>query len=162
LAVLASASVGSHAASKGAVPEVIALGRADTGSLVVLMRFVATWRADADVDGAFLTMEPLEGAPPARVSTPIEIARVLEPWSSETATWGRQPRLGVPEVAAFVPGHPAQRLRVDVTAIVRAWPRHAHDEHGIALLARGDDPFGSVFTTGVADGVGPRLEVYVR
>jgi hypothetical protein len=137
-------------------------GRAAGGSLVVLLRFVASWRDDAEVVSAFLLLDPLSGAPPARSSTPIEIARILEPWSSETASWGRQPRLGLPEVSAIVVGRPIAPLRVDVTSIVRGWPKRARSEHGIALLAEGNDPFGAVYSTGIAGGAGPRLEVYVR
>jgi hypothetical protein len=155
LAVLASRG-------DGAVPEAIAIGREDAGSLVVLFRFVATWRDDAEVVSAFLTLDPLDGAPPARTSTSIEIARVLDPWTSETATWGRQPRLGLPEIAAVVPGRPSRRLRVDVTSLVKRWPKRADDDHGIALLAEGHDPYGALFSTGLSSGSGPRLEVYVR
>jgi hypothetical protein len=151
-------------ASRGepGMPDAIAIGRAASGSIVVLMHFVASWRDDADVASAFLLLEPQEGAAPPRSSTPIAIARILEPWTSDTASWGRQPRLAVPEVSAIAPGLMQQRLRVDVTSIVRRWPKRAEDEHGIAMLAEGNDPFGAVYSTGLASGPGPRLEVYLR
>jgi hypothetical protein len=151
-------------ASRGesGVPDAIAIGRASNGSLVVLLRFVASWRDDAEVTSAFLLLDPLENAPPARSSTNLGVAQILEPWSAETATWGRQPRLGVPEVSAIVPATFTPRLRVDVTSLVRRWPKRAEDDHGIALLAEGKDPFGAVYSTGLSHGAGPRLEVYVR
>jgi hypothetical protein len=53
-------------------------------------------------------------------------------------------------------------LRVDVTALVRAWSRHRGDDHGIALFATGDDAFGATYATGRTRGRPPRLEVYLR
>ncbi len=53
-------------------------------------------------------------------------------------------------------------LRVDVTALVRAWSRRDRDDHGIELLAHGGDAYGTVVSTGVSPGNGPRLEVYVK
>jgi hypothetical protein len=45
---------------------------------------------------------------------------------------------------------------------VREWGQRAADDHGIALLARGDDAYGMVIATGASRGAGPRLEVYVK
>jgi hypothetical protein len=49
-----------------------------------------------------------------------------------------------------------------VTPWVRAFARRDADDHGIALLARGDDAYGTVVSTGLSLGTGPHLEVYVR
>jgi hypothetical protein len=144
------------------VPEAIALGRAAGGSLVVLLRFAATWRDDSEITSAFLVLDPVAGAPPAGRDVTLEVARILEPWRSETATWGRQPRLSIPEAAAIVRRSPAVPLRIDVTAMVRDWPRRRPDDHGIAILAPGDDPVGAAYSMGISEGAGPRLEVYLR
>jgi hypothetical protein len=53
-------------------------------------------------------------------------------------------------------------LRVDVTSLVKDWGRRDDGDHGIALLARGDDAYGAVVSTGLSQGNGPRLEVYVK
>ena len=55
-----------------------------------------------------------------------------------------------------------RQWRVDVTPLVRDWVKRKADDHGIALLARGTDAYGTAFSTGVSRGTGPRLEVYVR
>jgi hypothetical protein len=149
-------------AGRARLPEAIALGGAAAGSMVVLLRFSADWRDDADVASAFLVLDPVEGAPPAASEVTLEVARILEPWSSETASWGRQPRLSIPEVAGVARRRLLVPLRIDVTEMVRAWARRAPDDHGIALLAPGDDPVGVACSMGVSEGLGPRLEVYLR
>jgi hypothetical protein len=159
LAVLASRGASGAGAD---LPAFIALGREGEGNLVVLLRFAATWRDDSDVVSAFLLLDPLEGAIPPSNTIPVEVARILDPWSPSTVSWGRQPRLALPETAAVVRPQPPRPLRVDVTAMVRAWKQRRADDHGIALLTAARDPFGSSYSTGVTGGVGPRLEVYVR
>jgi hypothetical protein len=142
--------------------DAVALGRADDGDTAILLRFVTSFRDDADVVRAFVVLEPLEGAEPPRTPTRLEVARILEPWSSATVSRGRQPKLAIPTLSAIVPERTPPRVRLEVTDIVRRWPRRAKDDQGIAVLARGDDPVGTVVSTGLARGRGPTLEVYVR
>ncbi|MFT3774495.1 MAG: DNRLRE domain-containing protein [Minicystis sp.] len=144
------------------LPETVALGRAETGTVVMLFRFEATWRDDAEVSSAFLVLDPLDVAPPAATAITFEMARVVEPWRPAIVSWGRQPRLAVPMTAGTVRARPALPVRVDVTPLVRSWARRDPDDHGIALLAKGDDPYGAVISLGVTQGKGPRLEVYVK
>lgn len=147
---------------RGRLPEAIALGGAASGSTVVLLRFAASWRDDAEIASAFLVLDPVEGAPPAASQVSLEVARILEPWTSETASWGRQPRLSIPELAALARRRPAAPLRIEVTRLVRGWAKRASDDHGIALLAPGRDPVGLALSMGISEGLGPRLEVYLR
>jgi len=157
------AVVGLHGGGGGPdLPEAIALGRGASGTVVMLFRFEATWRDDAEVQSAFLVLEPLDGAPPAVSPIRFEMARVVEPWQPAAVSWGRQPRLSVPYVAGTTRARPALPVRVDVTPLVRTWTRRDPDDHGIALLAKGDDAHGAVVSMGVSHGRGPRLEVYVK
>jgi hypothetical protein len=128
----------------------------------MLFRFAATWRDNAEVVSAFLVLEAEGGAPPATSPITFETARVVERWQSGVVSWGRQPRLSVPRAAGSVRPRPTIPLRVDVTPWVRAFGRRDADDHGIALLARGDDAYGAVVSTGLSLGNGPRLEVYVK
>ncbi|HSN99309.1 MAG TPA: DNRLRE domain-containing protein [Candidatus Nanopelagicales bacterium] len=169
IAVLSSGGVAGRpeevrggAGGRGRLPDAISLGAKAAGSTVVLLRFAATWADDADVRSAFLVLDPVEGAAPAAGQVPLEVARILEPWSSETASWGRQPRLSIPELGAVARRRPAGPLRIDVTRLVQGWAERARDDHGIALLASGRDPVGVALSMGISDGLGPRLEVYVR
>ena len=143
-------------------PDTVALGRSASGTVVLLFRFEATWRDDAEVASAFLLLEPLEGAPPSLGSIAFEMARIEEPWQPAVVSWGRQPRLGVPLVAGAQRARSARPMRVDVTPLVRAWQRRDPEDHGIALLARGDDAYGTVVSMGGSLGHGPRLEVYYK
>ncbi|WP_437608600.1 hypothetical protein WMF20_47835 [Sorangium sp. So ce834] len=158
LAVLAE----DGAAAAPGVPDAVALGHAGAGDVVLLLRFTPTFGVDADIASAFVLLEPAPLAPPAERALTLEVARILEPWRSETATWGRQPRLSIPEVAAIVRRRPATPLRIDVTSLVRDWARRRKDDHGIAILAPGSDAVGAATSMGISQGAGPLLEVYVR
>lgn len=155
-------SGGERAQGGQRVPEAIAIGRAGSGGTVLLLRFTSTWGDDADVTSAFVVLEPVEGAPLSRRAATVEVARILDPWDSATASVGRQPRLSLPEKAAVIRPREDAPARVDVTHLVRAWPKRLADDHGIALLIDGDDALGAAVSMGVTGGVGPRLEVYVR
>lgn len=144
------------------VPDAIALGRAGTGDVVLLLRFTPTFGVDADIASAFVVLEPVPLAPPAERAVALEVARILEPWRSETATWGRQPRLSIPELAAVARRVPTAPLRIDVTSLVRGWASRRADDHGIAIVAPGRDAVGAAYAMGGAQGNGPLLEVYVR
>jgi hypothetical protein len=153
-------------ASKGAsgdvVPDGIALGRAASGDVVMLMRFAVPWQDDAEIASAFVVIDPIDGAQPAAEALTLEAARILDPWRSATASWGRQPRLSVPRAAAIVRRAPRRPLRIDVTGLVRGWAQRRSDDHGIAILAPGDDAVGTACSLGISQGAGPRLEVYLR
>jgi len=144
------------------LPDAVAVGRAASGTVVMFFRFEATWRDDAEVSSAFLVLEPMEGSPPPVGAITFQMARIVEPWRAAVVSPGRQPRLAVPLVAGTMRARPSLPLRVDVTPLVRAWSRREPDDHGIALLARGDDAYGAVVSMGVSQGRGPRLEVYVK
>jgi hypothetical protein len=159
LAVVASRGSGGGGA---ALPSVVALGRGSSGTVVMLFRFAATWRDDAEVVSAFLVLDALAGSPPAASPITFEMARIVEPWQPAVVSWGRSPRLGVPRAAGSARARPAIPLRVDVTPLVREWARRDADDHGIALVASGDDAYGAVVSTGASLGNGPRLEVYVK
>ncbi len=159
LAVVASRGSGGGGAE---LPDVVALGRGSSGTVVMLFRFAATWRDDAEVASAFLVLDALDGARPATSPITFEMARVAEPWQPGVVSWGRQPRLGVPKTAGTQRPRTAVPIRVDVTPLVREWGRRDGDDHGIALLSHGDDAFGALVSTGVSQGHGPRLEVYVK
>jgi hypothetical protein len=143
-------------------PEAVALGRASTGRALMLFRFVSTWREDADIESAFFVMDAIEGAPLPVAAPTVEIARILSPWSSTTTTWGRQPRLGLPEPAGTLRVIPSLPLRLDVTPSVRAWAKRERDDYGLALLVDGKDENGVLTSTGITKGLGPHLEVYLK
>ena len=159
LAVIAATGAPSPIAE---VPETVALGRAEGGTVALLLRFEAPWRDDSEVVSAFVVLDPLDSAPPAAQPAVFESARILEPWQPAVVSWGRQPRLDLPRLAAVIRAIPGMPVRIDVTALVREWASRRADDHGLALLVHGDDRLGSTFSMGITGGAGPRLEAYVR
>jgi hypothetical protein len=144
------------------LPDAVVLGRDEGGGVVMLLRFAATWRDDAEIASAYVVLDPASGATPPRVAPNVEIARILEPWDPSTTSWGRQPRISLPVRAGQLRAQPPAPVRVDVTRFVRDWAKRLPDDHGIALLIDGDDALGAAYSMGVDDGTGPLLEVYVR
>jgi len=157
LAVIASST-----ASGAELPDAVALGRAEDGTVELLLRFSAAFREGTEVMSAFVLLEPAPGAQAQATPTSVEMARILEPWQPTTVSWGRQPRLAIPALASVTPAPPDRPLRVDVTQLVREWKKRMPDDHGIALLVRGNSPVGTPYSTGMSFGHGPRLEVYLR
>lgn len=149
-------------APEGELAESVALGRSASGTVAMLLRFTRPFPADAEIASAYVVLSPLAGSPPGAARSTIEVARIVEPWTGTTVTWGRQPRLGVPEITAALPLSPSAPLRVDVTSLVRGWRAADKENQGIALLVSGDDALGVAYSLGAAGGPGPRLEVYFR
>ncbi len=155
------AVIASRSAAREQPPATIALGRAADGTVELLLRFEADFPKGTQIVSAFILLEPLAGALPT-TPTSFEMARILDPWDAATVTWGRQPRLSLAALAAL--NHPTHDgpVRVDVTQLVREWSEGRPDDHGIALLVEGKDPIGTAYSTGMSQGHGPRLEVYLR
>jgi hypothetical protein len=159
LAVVASGGSGGGGDD---LPDAVALGRSASGTVVMLFRFAAAWRDDAEIAAAFLVLDAVDATPPSTNPIVFEMARITEPWQASVVSWGRQPRLDVPRTAGTFRARPSVPLRVDVTPLVRQWGQRANRDHGIALLSHGDDAYGTVVSTGASRGAGPRLEVYVK
>ena len=159
-----AAAVAAHGGSGGGVtlPDHIVLGRASNGTVTLLFRFAATFPDEAEVASAFLILDPIEGAPPSLQPVSFEMASITEPWQADIASAGRQPRLGVPRDAGKLRLRPGISARIDVTPMVRDWPKKRPDDHGLALLAKGADEAGTVVSMGVSHGTGPRLEIYLK
>ena len=143
-------------------PASLVLGGAPQSDSVLLLRFVSSLPDDAEVTGAFVLLSRSEDARPPKSALAIEVSRILDPWTDRSVSWGRQPRTSLPEGSMTLTPRLADVLRVDVTSIVRAWPKRRPDDHGIALRASGDDPSGWSYALGTTQGRGPVLEVYVR
>jgi hypothetical protein len=143
-------------------PEEMALGRASSGDWVVLLAFDPKLDDGASVDRAFLLLTPVRGARPPAGPVALEVADVLGTWRSDSTSWGRQPRLGLPSPVTAARATGDAPLRLDVTHLVRAWTEGPRGPRSVAILAGAVDAFGASFDTGVVRGPGPRLEVYLR
>ncbi len=139
-------------------PSTIGFGRASAGDVVMLLAFDDALGSDVELDSAFLVLEPAEGAPSPFSPVPIEIASIRDEWSRESVSWGRQPSLGLPETVADATPRSHNSLRIDVTHFFGS----AQTGHGIAILAKGKDPIGAFYATGLGTGTAPRLELYLK
>lgn len=142
--------------------DTISLGGAAHGDVVVLLAYDVELEPGDEVEGAFIVLEPAEDALPAEGLVPLEVASVRSPWSSASASWGRQPKMSLPTDAGYARARPPAVLRVDVTHLVRDWPARPQSVHGIALLAESTEPVGATYARGTTGGHPPRLEVYLK
>ena len=140
--------------------EALVIGkRGETTQLV--MRFAVTIPPEGKLQRALLVMDALPRCPrqPGRIR--LELAHVEAPWTSAELSEARRPDLSLPMHAGDITVTPPKALRLDVTEVVRGWTEHRKRYHGIVLQGVGDSASGACFTSGVAWGRGPRLEVYL-
>ena len=150
---------GAEARDRDHLGDTIVLGRRG-GSEKLIMRFSVTLPPDEKLQKAILRLDPLPRCEhtPGRIA--LELADVLEPWTSAQLARGRQPKLDIPMRLADTSATPARPLMLDVTEIVKRWSEHPDRYQGVALLAIGDSPSGACFTSGLSWGRGPRLTLY--
>jgi hypothetical protein len=130
--------------------------------MVLLLGFDSPFSETSRIVSAYLVLEPMPGETPSTSPVPFEVARVLEPWSPEAATWSRLPRLSPALSTGLASNWAGRSLMVEVTAMVQRWCEHRDDDHGVAIVAEAHDPLGASYALGTAGGRGPRLEVYLR
>lgn len=142
------------------LPMTVTLGDAARGPVTLLLDFGDSWKDVADVDAAFLLLEP---TPKTGVSDDIEVHvwRINDPWDEARVRWATQPALGIPGTRGIARFSPPTDLRVDVTPLIR-FLRDETVDHGLALVAKTNAAGGATYWTGVGGGRGPRLELYVR
>lgn len=137
--------------------DAIALGRAALGDVVVLVRFDADLGPNVNVESAFVTLDPVERAPAPASPIDVSVAAIEVPWDSTSVSWMRQPTTGVAETVAGNLPRGRTPLRIDVTDMMR----RSGLSNGVAIFAKGHDPVGALYSTGLGVGVAPRLEIYV-
>lgn len=156
----AIASLSSTRQTRG-LPEEIRLGE-PFGRNLLYLKFPSDWSAKGRAARAFLTLVLSDGvaSDPAPIS--VEVWRVRSDWApEELRTWSDKPDLGPPFARAAISAAPARELRIDVTDLLRFATASPERDFGFALLTRGGSGSGAAFSTGVAGGAAPRLEVYV-
>lgn len=137
--------------------DAIALGRAALGDVVLLLQFDADLGPSVTVDSAFVTLDPVERAPAPASRIDVSIAAIDVPWDSGSVSWMRQPTTGVAETVAGNLARGRTPLRIDVTDLLR----RTGLKNGVAIYAKGSDPIGALYSTGLGAGVAPRLELYL-
>lgn len=115
----------------------------------------------AGVERAVLSLSPHPAWRPGERSVRLFARGVATPWSTERVAAGEAPATGDEPASVTMAAGVRGPLRVDVTAIVRAWAARTASAEGISLeLDGGEAVFAGVGAAGRA--LRPRLEVVVR
>jgi hypothetical protein len=144
----------------------LTMGGRGVGDAEILLAFDHQLALDADVEAAWILLDPAPSAGAASDFVEIEARDVPAAFHGDELDWRRRPPLGRPVSTTRTRGAEGTPLRVDVTDLVRAWLHAGRREGRVALLARASTDLGATFATGLGPGmgagIGPRLEVYVR
>jgi hypothetical protein len=140
----------------GAVTPLGALGREH---VLVLLRFDPPAEARRKLAAAFLVFERDGAAPPESTPIELELAPVLDPWSTARLSWASRPRVGSAKARFTAPAASDAPLRIEVTELLEGRPSR---DHGFALRAVTSGPSGVRVVTGPARGEAPRLELYFQ
>lgn len=143
------------------LPTAVVFGSRAEGAVGLYLDFEPAWPASR-IDSAFLLLDPMPGTPVSPRDVRVDAWRIEAPWDEHGLTWLRQPPLGRPHSRGIARSGPPSVLRIDVTALARAVQSGARRYHGIALRSRDTGAVGASFSTGIAGGRPPRLELYYR
>jgi hypothetical protein len=167
----------------GRLPTQLTLGCKSEGDATLLLRFAVPLSSSSKIVEAYLLLEQSDAVDAAPDPLSLHLARILEPWESQTVSWGLLPRIldqRAPETRV-VPGSRGV-VRIAATHIVRSWTAHDAGDQGIAVVASNATVTGITFVAGastvprveelpvsarldsvdVSRGEGPRLEMYVK
>ncbi len=146
----------------GQLPTAVVFGSQAEGSVGLYLDFEPDWHHVRRIDSAFLLLDPMPDTPVGARDVQVDAWRVKGPWSEQGLTWLRQPPLGRPQSRGIARSGPPSVLRIDVTALARAVRAGTRRYYGIALRSGDTGATGASFSTGVAGGHAPRLEIYFR
>lgn len=147
----------------GAVPDVVGLGGASKG--VLLMRF-GDVVVPPDLVEAYVLLRRAPGTDPPAQPIVLGAHRIEEAWESKSLSTTRPPRLADalgPETRVL----PASGdiVRIDVRALVAGWSQKRVNDNGVAIVVSSDVAAAPLYVAlspsrGVAEG--PVLEMYAR
>ena len=93
----------------------------------------------------------------------LEVWRINADWQPRTLQhWSAKPSLAPPYARTRVTASPAQDVRIDVTELVRFAAQNPERDFGIGVISSGGEGPGVSFSSGLAGGLAPRLELYLR
>ncbi len=132
------------------------------GRSALYLKFASEWRAHGIPKQAFLTLSAREGSAGAGAPVTIEAWRISADWQPRLLQhWSDKPSLAPPYARARITPSSARDLRIDVSELVRFAAENPERDFGIALIASGSDGPGATFSSGLAGGRAPRLELYL-
>lgn len=132
------------------------------GRSALYLKFSNEWRARGIPRRAFLTLSVSENSATEAAPVALEAWRIDADWRPPLRHWSDKPSLGLPYSRIRSAISPAQELRIEVTELMRFAAQNPERDFGIAVIARGSGGRGAIFSTGMAGGRAPRLELYLR
>lgn len=133
------------------------------GRSALFLKFPGEWRGRGIAQRAFLTLSPREGSAPSDAPLTLEAWRVGVDWRPQDLQhWSDKPSLAPPYARTKVTSSPARELRIDVTELMRFAAENPERDFGIAVIASGSQGPGATFSSGLAGGTAPHLEIYLR
>ena len=133
------------------------------GRSALYLKFPSEWRARGVPRQAFLTLAAREGSASGGTPVTLEAWRISAEWQPGTLQhWSDKPSLAPPYARTRITPSPAQDLRLDVSELLRFSAQNPERDFGIAVIASGSEGPGATFSTGLAGGAAPRLELYLR
>ncbi|HYP86783.1 MAG TPA: hypothetical protein VEQ59_01485 [Polyangiaceae bacterium] len=133
------------------------------GRSALYLKFPGEWRTQGIPVQAFLTLSPREASPSSDVPLTLEAWRISADWRPQALQhWSDKPSLAPPYARVKVTSSPIREVRIDVTELVLFAARNPERDFGIAVIASGNEGPGESFSTGLAGGRAPRLELYLR
>ncbi|MEI9938523.1 MAG: DNRLRE domain-containing protein [Pseudomonadota bacterium] len=133
------------------------------GRSALYLKFPSDFRARGIPQRAYLTLSARAGSASADAPVTLEAWRISADWQPRTLQhWSDKPSLALPYTRTRITSSPTQDLRIDITELVRFAARNPERDFGIAVIASGSEGPGASFSTGLAGGRAPRLELYLR
>ena len=132
------------------------------GRSALYLKFANEWRKQGVPSEAFLTLFAHEGSASSDAPVTLEAWRISADWQPRTLRWSEKPSLAPPYARTRIKSSPAQDLRLDISELVRFAAQNPERDFGIAIIASGSEGPGVTFSSGLAAGRAPRLELYLR
>jgi len=133
------------------------------GRSALFLKFPGDWRAHGVPRRAFLTLSAREGSASSATPVTLEVWRLASDWQPRTLQhWSDKPSLAPPYARIQITASPAQDTRIDISEIVHFAAENPEREFGLAVIANGSDGPAKSFSSGLAGGQAPRLELYLR
>jgi hypothetical protein len=96
------------------------LGASGREPVLLIVRFDLPAKPEGKLESAFLVFDRDASAPPAPTPVELELATVLDPWSTARVSWANQPRVGSAKARVVAPAASDAPLRIEVTELLEA------------------------------------------
>jgi hypothetical protein len=158
--VLLPVAVAASEDLRGPGSTAVALGGARSRNAALYLRFTNGWKAEGEVEAAYLLLTPATGVAESPAPVPLEVWTAAGAWSADAVTRGVVPPHARPRAPGLAPPG-GGTVRIDVLSLIHALRAAPYDD-GLIVVAEPSEGPGVTILTGTAGTGAPRLELYVR